>query len=380
MGRSFGWRRALVAGVAWALLAVAASACEKDPREKLLEATTNLQRETKLDESEKLLEEVLEAQPDNLEAKRLRGEVYQLRGEYKRAEEQLEKLWSAHNFDDARADRSARLKSARELLRNQFVDLYTDWAEELDPSQQPDKFVDVVRRGLDYDPKDMQLNGMLVDFYWNRGQRLVEAGNKKEAAEAFEHIQDLRTMRGDDRRERARKKARDLRLEFFKDEGRERFESKGTDTIAELDGLTLSEEDETIVIDLQQDVDYRLDPDDESDTDKARQLAFIGLVERLRALTIELADLPDDADLGEIGQEQAKDILLSKVEFEEKAFRPGRYIIQGRLSVEEAIEMAYELKTAWKQRTAEDPEDGEGGSEGSPAGGDAGHSPDATAR
>jgi hypothetical protein len=359
-----------------AVLVVAATGCERGPREKLLEAKTNLQQESKLQETEQLLNDVLENDESNLEAERLLAEVYQLRGEYKRAEEQLEQIWQRHNFDDERADRSADLKSTRELLRTQFVTLYTDWAENLDPTQQPEKFAAVVRRGLQYDPKEMRLNEMLVDFYWNRGQRLVEQDKKQAAAETFDKIQDLRTRRGDDRRQRAEKKARELRLEFFKDEGRRRFKQEGIDTIAGLDGLTVSEDGETIVIDLEQEVDYRLEPDNEDDAKKARQMAFIGLVEQLRALTIDIAGLPDDAQISEIGNERATDILTSDVEFEKRNFRPGRFIIKGSLSVDQAIEMAYDLKLAWEQRRREE-DDKEAGSSGRQP--DAGRSSDGDA-
>ncbi len=373
MGRASNWWRPVGWVVVAALMVAAATGCERGPREKLLEAKTNLQQESKLEETEQLLGEVLENDSENLEAKRLLAEVYQLRGEYKRAEEQLEQIWKRHDFEDDRADRSAELKSTRELLRTQFVSLYTDWAKELDPAQQPDKFADVVRRGLGYDPKEMKLNEMLVDYYWNRGQRLVEQDEKKAAAETFDKIRELRTRRGDDRRQRARKKARELRLEFFKDEGRRRFEQRGTEVIARLDGLTVGEDGETVVIDLEQEVDYRLDPDNGKDAKKARQMAFIGLVEQLRALTIVIAGLPDDAEVSEIGNERAKEILLSDVKFEKRNFRPGRFIIQGSLSVDQAIEMAYDLKRAWeKRRRAED----ENEAESSAGGPDAGRSPD----
>ena len=373
MGRASNWWRPVGLVLAAALVVAAATGCEQGPREKLLEAKTNLQQESKLEETEQLLEDVLEDDSENLEAERLLAEVYQLRGEYRRAEEQLEQIWKRHDFDDDRAERSAELKSTRELLRTQFVSLYTAWAENLEPTQQPEKFADVVRRGLDYDPKEMELNEMLVDYYWNRGQRLVEQDEKKEAAETFDKIRDLRTRRGDDRRQRARKKARELRLEFFKHEGRRRFDEQGTDIIGRLDGLNVGDGGETIVLDLEQEVDYRLDPDDEEDANKARQMAFIGLVEKLRALTIAIAGLPDDAEVSEIGNERAKEILLSDVEFETRNFRPGRFIIKGSLSVDRTIEMAYDLKRAWEDRRREEDEQL---TESSASGPDAGHPPD----
>ena len=100
MGRSIkSWRTVGTLVCAFALL-FGSLGCEKSPRQKLLRAKANLASGQSPDKSEKLLNDVLEAKPENLEAKRLMGEVYRLRGEFKRAEEQLQKIWKNKGFDD----------------------------------------------------------------------------------------------------------------------------------------------------------------------------------------------------------------------------------------------------------------------------------------
>ena len=348
-GRTSNWWRRLGIAVCIGALLGSALACEKSPREKLLQARTNLARETKPKETKRLLDEVLSSEPDNLQAKRLIAQVYQMQGEYKRAEEKLNALWDEHNFGDQEADLSTELRSARKRIRSDFVDLYKTWAENLDPNKEPDTYIGVVEKGLDHDNKDMDLNSMAVDFYWKKGQRLVEEGKKKEAAEAFEQIDQLMTKTGDERRQKAKKKARDLRLEFFMDEGRKRFDEVGAKTIGGIEGLTLSEDGETITIDVVQEVNRRLKPDNEKHAAKAKQIAFIGLVDKLRKLTLAIAGLPTDADLSKIGTEEAKRILLSKLAFDETDFQRGRYAIKGTLPVEEAIGMAYDIQTAYEK-------------------------------
>lgn len=348
-GRHTGWGRWL--GILVCALALIGSsvACEKTPREKLLQAKTNLARETNSKQTKRLLKEVLDAEPKNLQAKRLLAQVFQMEGKYKRAEDKLEAIWDEHEFGDQDAQLSTDLRSARERVRDDFVDLYKTWAENLDPKKRSDRYIATVEKGIEYDNKDMDLNAMAVDFYWNKGQRLVEAGKKKEAARTFEQIVEMRTRRGDNRREQAKKKARDLRLEFFKDAGRKRFEKVGAATLSETEGLTLSEDGETIRIDLVQDVDRQLKPDKEKHAAKAKQIAFIGLIEKLRRLTLAIADLPDDADLSIIGNEEAKRILLSKLDFDNTNFQRGQYTIEGTLPLEKAIGMAYDIKQAWKK-------------------------------
>ena len=349
------WASLLVVALLWGGVG-----CEKSPADKLRQANALLVADKKPDKAAKLLEEVLEAKPKNMEARRLMAKAYRLRGEYKRAEEMLTTLWERAGFDRANGELSAQMKNNKELVRSEFVALYTRWAEQLDPADQPDRFVETARRGLSYEPKDRQLNKMLVDYYWKSGQRLVEAGRKQEAAEAYEKILELRTIRGDERRVKARKKARDLRLEFFMAEGRKRFESKGADLIGRTEGLSLAEEGKTIRIDIVQEVDRKLDPEVAEQAQKAKQIAHIGLIDKLRKLTLVIAGLPDKTDLRKVGVEKAKRLLLADVSIEETKFEPGEYTIKASLPVEKAVAMAYEIKTAYEEAEAAEGRDEKG--------------------
>jgi hypothetical protein len=344
------------------LLAVS-SGCEKSPRQKLIQAKVALSNDD-VDKAKTKLEEVLSVQKDNLEAKRLMGEVYRLKEQYKRAEEHLEKIWNEQGLGDEGAKLSARQRQVKQRLKVQFVDLYTNWAKSLDSAKSPDKYEEILRSGLKYNERNMDLNDMLVGFYWEHGKRLVEQGKKKEAAKTFEKIGNLRTRRGDDRRQKARKKARDLQLEFFKEKGRKRFEEKAKSLIGEMDGFSL--EDDTIVIEFEQDVDRRLNPNKKKHAAKAKQIAYLALINQMRKIALSIAGMPMDSDISAIGTSRAKTVLLGKLNLGDPDFRRGEYTINAEISVDKAIGMAYDLKNAFEEAE----ESKEKGGEGSKKGGD----------
>lgn len=381
MNRGFwNWRRGVVAVVCCAALVVGA-ACKKTPEQKLRRAKVLLTQESKPDSAEEKLQAVLEEEPDHIEAKRLMAKVHRLRGEYEQAEEKLDKLWEKHDFADEGQQLSGRLRNARELIRAEYSDLYRDWASEIEPQKRPDRYVEVLNKGLEYSENDvnLEISMELATFYWRRGQKLVEQGDKKEAAETFSKIRDLRTRRGWKKRETALSRARELRLEFFEEEARERFENDGGALIAELEGLELDDSKETIRIEFTQNVDRQLDPDVDEDREKAKRMAFVALVDKLRKLSLTLSGLSKDTDLRKIGTDRAKEILLGYLEFDEegRTFRRGRYEISATLPVEKAIRMAYDVKTAYEEAdeagdAAGTPEAaGEGPEESPDAGGDA---------
>ncbi len=323
------------------------SGCDKSPRQKLVQAKVALQNED-LDKAKTNLEEVLSVQKDNLEAKRLMGEVYRLKEQYKRAEEHIENIWNNQGLDADNAELSARQRSFKDSLTTQFVDLYKDWGNSINAEENPKKFEQTVQRGLEYDDRDMDLNGMLVDFYWERGKRLVEEGNKKEAAQAFDKISQLRTPRGDDRRKKAKKKARDLQLEFFKEEGRKRFDKDTKPMISDMDGFEV--DGDTIVIEFEQNVDRRLNPNKKKHKAKAKQLAYLALLKQLSQVGLTIAGLPKDAEVTTIvGTSQLKQILLGKLDIGDPDFRRGEYTINAELPVGNAIGIAYDLKNAFEE-------------------------------
>jgi len=356
------WRGGVVAILCCAGLLLA-SACEKSPEQKLRRAKVLLTQESKPDSAEEKLRAVLEEEPENIEAQRLMAKVHRLRGEHERAEEKLDELWEKYDFDDEGQQLSGRLRNARELIRSEYSELYRDWAREIEPEKRPDRYVEVLKKGLEYGTNDisLEISMKLAKFYWRRGQKLVEQGDKKEAAETFAKIRDLRTRRSWNKRETALERSRELRLEFFEQEARERFEKEGNSLIAELDGLELDDDEKTIRIDFTQNVDRQLNPDNEEDRKKAKRMAFVALVDKLRKLSLTLSGLSPETDLRKIGTDRAKEILLGYLEFDEegRTFRRGRYEIAATLSVEKAIRMAYDVKTAYEGAEKEAANSGE---------------------
>lgn len=379
MNWGFGSLQWGVAACAWCAIVVAGTlGCEKTPDEKLRRAKVLLTKESKPDTAEEKLRAVLDEDSDHIEARRLMAKVYRLRGQFDRAEEKLDALWSEHDFDDEDQELSGRLRNARELIRAEYVDLYDQWASEIEPAKRPDRYTDVLERGLTYSQNDtnLELSMELAKFYWSRGQKLVEEGKKEKAAETFSRIRNLRTRRGWEKREEALSRTRELRLEFFKKKGRKRFEKEAQPLIAELEGLELDEEAGTIRIDLAQSVDRKLDPQNEADREKAKKMAFVALIDKLRKLALTIAGLSLETDLRKIGTDRAKEILLGHLEFDEedRTFRRGRYEISAVLSVDEAIQMAYDVKSAYEEAESEKSSDGGGMDEGTPddaGGGDA---------
>lgn len=362
---------AAVCGLVFAFGTLAVG-CEKTAKEKLAEARVLLAND-KPEESIELLEEVLEEQPDNFDAKRRTAEAYAQRGEFKRAEEKLDELWEERGFDGE--DLSKREINYKELMNSQYVEFYKNWAEEIDAESEPEKYVEVLEKGLEYDDRDLDLNMMLARHYWKKGQKLEDKDEKKKAAEAYEKIRELRTRRGWDKRSEAREKARSLRVEFFEAEGRKRFDENGRDVVSELEGLEYDEEEDVIVIDSDEEVPRALNPNNDEHAQKAQQIAFIGLINKLRQVTLAIAGLPLETDLTTIGKERAKTILLKDLEIDDDSMefkRRTTYTIRARLPVEQAIGMAWDVKSAYEEAQKEKEEaekeaeegEGEGASEG----------------
>ncbi|QDG53406.1 tetratricopeptide repeat protein [Persicimonas caeni] len=210
-----GWTRSVLAVLFVGLIAAASTGCEPSPKEKLSAAQVAVMNE-KPDEAEKYLKEVLEAEPENFTAKRKMGEVEQLRGNYVKAEEQYKSLWDAQGFGKEGAELSTKQESQKALLQENMLKLYEDWAESIDPSESPDKYIEVVKKGLEINPKKTRLNTMLVTAYENQAKKLVEQGKKLEAAAVYEKIPQLYTS--SKKRSNAEERATNLRFEANKEQ------------------------------------------------------------------------------------------------------------------------------------------------------------------
>src|SRR5690606_26812123 len=176
------------------------------------------------DLAETRLNEALQADPNMIEARRLMIDVHLLRDDYPRAEESLLALWNNLGFDRPVTQIPPEERSNRQLMADQFNDLYRRWAENISPTEEPEKFEEVVKKGIERNPRSARLNTMLVDFYKEQAEKLLERGEKLKAAEKLEQIPDLLTL--PTTRQAAITRAETLRREAFMDAALARFEAE----------------------------------------------------------------------------------------------------------------------------------------------------------
>ncbi|MGM0555898.1 MAG: tetratricopeptide repeat protein [Myxococcota bacterium] len=194
--------------------------CEPSTKDHLRKAKAGVLAENP-DKAREHLEPVLEAEPDNFEAKRLMAQVHRLNEDFAKAEEKLQTIWSENGFDKEGEKLETEQKQRKQLLEDDFSTVYKEWADTLDGEESPEKFEEVVTKGLEIDPNSNRLNTLLVDFYQAQGERLVEQGKKQEAADTFEKVLDLRTM--GEVREKMKDRVANLRFEAHKEKAYEYF-------------------------------------------------------------------------------------------------------------------------------------------------------------
>lgn len=207
--------RSVLVALVIGLLAVAIAGCQPSPKEKLNAARAAVMNK-KPDQAEEYLKEVLEAEPDNFEAKRNMGEVARLRGNYVKADERFKALWEGQGFADENAELSPKQQAQKRLLQDSMISLYQAWAESIDPAESPDKHIEVAKKGLEIDRENRRLNTMLVTAYENQAKKLVEQDKKLEAAAVWEKIPQLYTS--SKKRSKAEERAGNLRFEASKEQ------------------------------------------------------------------------------------------------------------------------------------------------------------------
>lgn len=206
--------------------------CEPSTQDHLRKAKAAVLAEN-ADKAKEHLDPVLEAEPDNAEAKRIMAQVHRLNEDFAKAEEQLQALWTENGFDKEKEKLETDQKKHKQLLEEEFATLYKEWADSLDAKESPDKFEEVVKKGLEVEPESNRLNTLLVDFYQAQGERLVEAGDKQEAADTFEKVLDLRTM--GKTREQVKERVSNLRFEAHKESAYEYFNETAKPELAKDD-------------------------------------------------------------------------------------------------------------------------------------------------
>lgn len=213
--------RALLTGCALsgALLVMG---CEKSAKELMLEADSAIQKGD-LERAEQVLGEAMKKAPDNYQAQILQAQLFVQKKQYKEAEDKLVAVWEGQKLGEEKL--TTEQKRIKQLMDEQyFPDLYREWAESMDRDANPQKFEEVVNKGLKYDVKNRRLNSMLVDFLQARGEQLVKDGKKAEAADAFARVGELYTT--SKTRKEATARAEALREEVKAERIAQRFEQE----------------------------------------------------------------------------------------------------------------------------------------------------------
>lgn len=328
----------------WAILAALAlgaglSACKEDPmmRARAAHATE------RADEAEAALKEVLAANPKDFEARRLMADIHRFRGDYAKTESELEALWNEKKFGDESKEFPPEERAQRDLLENQFNELYMKWSDSLeDGTKDPETYEKVLKAGLEWNPKSPTLNRKLVDFHLARAAAAQKEGRKLDAALEYEKILQLRTM--PQQRKDAQTKSAELRREAFADEVKKRF-----DETIKPELLTAQQWDDKtgrILIRVEADVDRKLRQNKEEDLAQARQEANAAIRAAIAQMVARVAGLDEDL--------AARTVV--KVDSGDESLKRGKYEVTASMALEDVVAGAFEAKEK-ARKAAEKTED-----------------------
>ncbi len=323
----------------WALVATLAllSGCEESPRDKFMDGRQALTARD-ADGAEEKLQAAIEADPDLLEARRLMANVHLLRGDFEQAEATLDRLWDEQGFaHEAELDADAR--RTRQLMNKQYTELYRQWAASIDPMENPESFETVGQTGLERNSRDFRLAAMMVEFYQDRADRLIEANERIEAAEMLENIDDLRTFT--DTRRAANRRATELRRQAFSDEAVERFDDEIRGDLIESGAY--DPETHQITMSIDQPLDRRLDPDDQEALTRAQDMAIQTLLPTISQLVTSIGGFEvDELEVDQIDTEEFRDRVRDRIVNED--FEAGQYEMVVAVERRELIDLAFEYK------------------------------------
>lgn len=272
------------------LLLSSLTACEKSAKENLREAGAAIARED-ADKAEQQLQLVVKQDPSlKPEVDRQMARVHILRKEYDKAEQILLDLWKTQNLDQENLD--TKQKQHKQLVLELLTELYRVWAESIDSKQNPAKFEEILRKGIERDAKEPRLNTMLVDFYFKHAEQLIQDGKKADAADTFEKVYFLRTS--PQRRAESQSRASNLRIEVYNEDTAKRFETELKPKLVE--AQRYDESKKHIIFPIEIEVDKRLRPGKEEDEQTAlaqgSQSLDLAIYDFVRALHAMPADAP----------------------------------------------------------------------------------------
>lgn len=302
--------------------ALSLSACEKTGKELLREASTSIAQK-KPDEAEKTLALALKRDPSLLgNVQRQQSRVYVMRKEYDQAERVLLERWNDQSLDTK--DLNTKQKQERQLLADLLTDLYRTWAESIDAKAQPKKYEEVLTKGIKRDANNPRLNTLLVDFYFEHAEKLIQQKSKADAAAMLDKIYELRTT--PQRRAESKTRASNLRVEVYNDATQARFDETIKPKLVEENRY-----DETrrlVLFPIESDVDRRLKPGREEDEKAALVLASKDLDERIEAMVRTVHAFDQDVKL--TGRPK-------NVEIMEKKLERGKYTLKASIPLSDIV-------------------------------------------
>ena len=329
----------LVLGLSAALGLVA---CEKSGKELMIEADQALQAGD-VERAERALGEAAAKEPDSFQVPILRSKIYSAKKEYERAEQELDALWKAQRLDEEKL--TTEQKRIRQLVGEQYYpDLYREWSESIDPKASPQKYEEVLSKGVERYPKGPLLKTMLAGFYQDRGEELIAQGKKEEGAELFDKIVALRiVLPGSDQDFAAR--AETLRQEARAERITSRFEGQLLPELKRAERY--DEANKLVLFKAEGEVDRRAKPEE------ALQAAEAQIAQQINEATRLIGELPEGAPYG----------APTKTEFYkvvESDFKRGAYAVTASFPEQQLKEYArYVLDRQTKQGEAKRAEPGE---------------------
>lgn len=294
--------------------------CKDDPMRQGMAAVLG----GNADLAETSFKEVLKQDPKNLEARRMMAEVHRLKGDFHLAEEVLESL-----MNEQGEDLSPEAKTFRKRLEQQLTDLYTEWVESLDSSEDPEKFEAITRRGLKHSPRSTRLNTLLVEFYFEQSDRLIEKGDKIGAAEALENVSKypgLPAQRSD-----AESRAKNLRLELFTEQVRKTVKERQAAWTAE--GRWV-EARKSLLKRVDVVLDRKLNPKTDGDLVEAQKAARPHVIEAIGELVREISGVEAPINSRALPPHHVQD----------EAFTRGSYSVSILVGVDDAIRLGFQSR------------------------------------
>lgn len=292
------------------------------------------------DLAEQQLGRVLKKDPENAEAARLMADVHRIRGSFLASEQALDNLWKAHGFDDTERELAPAEKALRSRMDEQYNDLYAEWVGKIDPTEDPETYEAVLRRGLARAPRSNRLNTLIVEFLIARAERAIEGNRKEDAAKAYEEVLAFGAL--PNVRTEAQEKARNLRLELFSDAVDKRLETEvkprrtvngqwSTERNGAMDRITME-------------VDRALRPENPADVVKVRELAREHVAAQIAKLVADLTGVQVDIPSTQV---------LPAHHTQNETFKRGVYSIDVIVAVDVAKKIAFDHENARGQTEVE---------------------------